>query len=165
VEQFVHLLNALGALFAAPDTLLNAQARQGVRHGIARVQRDLQRPHGYLPTTVQALARKVSICMQHPQCHGALQARSPGSFPGGLCLGSSDLRLVCPRLNTIWTLADTMRADRAGEHHKLGRPRGGCDRSAVPKALTTWSAPVKLRRRDTSPSCTAAVAITLRIKL
>jgi hypothetical protein len=63
-ERFVHRLDALAALFAAPEALLNTQAHREVQHEIARLQRDLQRPHGYLPTTLQALARKVSTCMQ-----------------------------------------------------------------------------------------------------
>jgi hypothetical protein len=66
VARFVHRLEALAALFAAPEALLNTQAQQEVQHAIERVRRDLQRPHGYLPTTMQALARKVSSCVQQP---------------------------------------------------------------------------------------------------
>src|SRR5262245_36092127 len=51
VERFVHRLDALAALFAAPEALLHTQAHKEVQHEIARLQRDLQRPHGYLPTT------------------------------------------------------------------------------------------------------------------
>jgi hypothetical protein len=77
VTRFGHLLEALEALFTAPGVLLNTQARQEVLHEIARVRRDLQRPHGYLPTPLQALARKVSMCLQQPPnatAHGKREA-------------------------------------------------------------------------------------------
>jgi hypothetical protein len=77
VTRFGHLLEALEGLFTAPDVLLNSQARQDVLREIARVRRDVQRPHGYIPTSLQALARKVSICVQQSPdatAHGKRQA-------------------------------------------------------------------------------------------
>jgi hypothetical protein len=77
VARFDHLLEALAALFADPGVLLNSRARQEVWHEIARVRRDLQRPQGYLPTSLQALARKVSLCVQQPPdaaAHGKREA-------------------------------------------------------------------------------------------
>lgn len=74
VERFARLLDALATPFVTPCVLLNAQARQEVADEIARVRRDLQRQTGYLPTALQALAQKVSRCLQEPP-HTAVRAK------------------------------------------------------------------------------------------
>jgi len=63
-ERFAQTLAALTTLFTAPRVLLHTQARQQVLDAIARVQREVQRPDGYLPTHLQALAGKMALCLQ-----------------------------------------------------------------------------------------------------
>lgn len=62
-ERFSQVLDALETLFTAPRVLLHPQARQQVLDAMARVRRDVQRPDGYLPTRLQALAEKIALCV------------------------------------------------------------------------------------------------------
>jgi hypothetical protein len=64
LQRFVTLLDRLEELISTPGVVWHEQTRQDVLNEIARVRRALQCPHGYLPTRLQALQKKVSHCAQ-----------------------------------------------------------------------------------------------------
>lgn len=64
LQRFVMLLDRLEELISTPGVVWHEQTRRDVLNEIARVRRELQRPHGYLPTRLQALQKKVSHCTQ-----------------------------------------------------------------------------------------------------
>ncbi|MGE3540620.1 MAG: hypothetical protein AB7N91_24670 [Candidatus Tectimicrobiota bacterium] len=86
IQRFSSLLDRLEELLDTPGVAWHAQGRQEALDAMARVRRELQRPHGYLPTSLQALQHKVQHCVQQAPFSSALAQRQALDRCLSLCL-------------------------------------------------------------------------------